>query len=70
MKIKVLGQAKRVQVTTACGARATAWDCRPFGLGRIIAPKIPIKIELEPGMDLELATGELSVSEVPKSLAS
>jgi hypothetical protein len=37
----------------------SAWDCRPFGFGRIVAPMVSGVIEIAPGVDLNLATGEV-----------
>lgn len=56
---KSMGSARRVKVRTPLGSRCEAWDCRPFGFGRIIAPVLPTQIELAPGTQLDLATGEL-----------
>lgn len=57
-----LGHAKRVKVTLGIGTRRDAWDCRRFGFGRIVAPKMPAHVELEPGTDLDLFTGEVRSS--------
>jgi len=53
-----IGCARRIRVRTPMGKRS-AWDCRPFGLGRVIAPALPTAIELSPGTELHLMTGEL-----------
>lgn len=57
--LKTLGTAKRVRVRMPLGAWRSAWDCRPFGFGRIIAPIAEGEIEITPGVDLDLATGTL-----------
>jgi len=62
---KKIGCAKRILVSMPLGERRGAWDCRPFGLGRIVAPIIPMHIELEPGTHLDLATGELQRALTP-----
>lgn len=59
MKTKTIGCAKRIQVEMPLGAQRSAWDCRPFGFGRIVAPVAPLQIELEPGTCLDLSTGEI-----------
>jgi hypothetical protein len=59
MKMKTIGCAKRVHVEMPLGARREAWDCRPFGFGRIVTPVVPMVIELEPGTHLDLHSGEL-----------
>ena len=58
-KMKTIGAAKLISVDLGMGARQRAWDCRPFGFGRVIAPILPVQIELEPGTHLDLHTGEL-----------
>ena len=58
-KMKTIGAAKRISVDLGMGARQRAWDCRPFGFGRVIAPILPVQIELRPGTHLDLHTGEL-----------
>jgi hypothetical protein len=57
--MKTLGCAKRITVEMPLGARRGAWDCRPFGFGRIITPVLPIRIELDNGTHLDLRSGEL-----------
>lgn len=62
MKMKTrttIGSAKRINVGLGLGQRRRAWDCRPFGFGRIVTPILPVAIELEPGTHLDLHTGEL-----------
>lgn len=59
MRTRMLGCAKRIYVETNMGEREEAWDCRPFGLGRIVSPAIPVDIELQPGTHLNLHSGEL-----------
>lgn len=58
-KMKTIGSAKRISVDLGMGARQRAWDCRPFGFGRVVAPILPVQIELERGTHLDLHTGEL-----------
>ena len=58
-KMKRIGSAKRVSVELGMGMRHRAWDCRPFGFGRVVTPILPVEIELEPGTHLDLRTGEL-----------
>lgn len=57
-----LGTAKRVRVRMPFMAIRAAWDCRAYGFGRIIAPVASGAIEIAPGVDLNLATGELRAS--------
>jgi len=57
--LKTLGQAKRIRVRTRFGESCAAWDCRPFGFGRIVAPTASGMIEIAPEVHLNLATGEL-----------
>ena len=59
---KTIGCAKRIQVSMPLGERRGAWDCRPFGYGRIVTPVLPMQIELERGAHLDLSSGEVSVS--------
>jgi hypothetical protein len=59
MEKKSVGCATRVRVELPLGARRGAWDCRRFGLGRIVTPVLPMQIELVPGMHLDLCNGEL-----------
>ena len=54
-----VGTAKRVRVRMPLKAMRSAWDCRPFGFGIIVAPITAGAIEVAPGVDLDLATGEL-----------
>ena len=62
MKTKPVGCAKRIHVRTVLGEVEEAWDCRPFGLGRVVAPVMPVDIELRPGTHLNLHSGELRKS--------
>ena len=55
----LVGTAKRVRVRMPFKAMRSAWDCRPFGFGRIVAPIAPGIVEVAPGVDLDLTTGEL-----------
>lgn len=54
-----VGFAKRVRVQLPLGARHEAWDCRPFGLGRVIAPQMPARVEIAQGTYLDLSSGEV-----------
>lgn len=58
-RIRHLGTAKRIRVRMPFSALRFAWDCRPFGFGRIVAPMTSGTIEIAAGVDLNLATGEL-----------
>lgn len=58
-KMKTIGAAKRITVELGFGGHRRAWDCRPFGFGRVVAPTLPTEIELQPGTHLDLRTGEL-----------
>jgi hypothetical protein len=55
---KQLGFAKRIRARVGLGTRA-AWDCRPFGLGRVVAPRMEAFVQLAEGVHLHLASGEL-----------
>ena len=57
--MKTIGCARRIRVTTPLGTRRQAWDCRAFGLGRLITPILPIEIELSDGVHLDVHTGEV-----------
>jgi hypothetical protein len=70
MEAKVIGNAKRVRVEMPMGAQRSAWDCRKFGLGRIVTPKLPVRIELAPGMLLDVATGEILSRRHTRTLAA
>ena len=54
-----IGFAKRVRVQTPFGAREKAWDLRPFGLGRVVAPELPTRVEIAQGTFLDLSSGEV-----------
>jgi hypothetical protein len=56
---KTLGHAKRIRVRMPLSVTRSAWDCRPFGLGRIIAPRIDMVVQIADGVHLNLATGEI-----------
>ena len=56
---KKLGVANRIRVRMPISGYRHAWDCRPFGLGRVIAPVTSGAIEVAPRVHLDLATGEL-----------
>ena len=68
--LRKLGFAKRILVQTRFGAQHGAWDCRPFGLGRIVAPILATQIELVPGTELDLTTGEISTRETTDKMAA
>ncbi len=54
-----IGFAKRIRVQTPFGARERAWDLRPFGLGRVVAPELPTRVEIAQGTFLDLSSGEV-----------
>jgi hypothetical protein len=56
---KRVGFAKRIRVQMPLGVRHAAWDLRPFGLGRVIAPELPTQVEIADGTWLDLASGEV-----------
>jgi len=56
---KGLGNAKRIRVRLPLGCSRSAWDCRPFGFGRIIAPVATGEIEIASGVHLDLNTGTI-----------
>jgi hypothetical protein len=60
--MKTIGKAKRVRVDMPLGERCSAWDCRPFGFGRLVTPRLPIQVELQPGTHLDLRSGELRMA--------
>jgi hypothetical protein len=62
MRMKTIGKAKRVRVEMPLGERCSAWDCSAFGFGRLVAPRLPIEIELRPGTHLDLRSGELRMT--------
>lgn len=57
-----VGYAKRIRVQMPLGVRHEAWDCRPFGYGRVIAPEIPTCVEIAQGTFLDLSSGEVRAS--------
>ncbi|HXQ20457.1 MAG TPA: hypothetical protein VN812_02200 [Candidatus Acidoferrales bacterium] len=59
VQTKHLGTAKRIRVRMPLCATRYAWDCRPFGFGRVVAPVASGVIDIAPGVQLDLATGEL-----------
>ena len=59
IQTKHLGAAKRIRVRLPFSRTRSAWDCRPFGFGRIVAPVASGVIEIASGVHLDLATGEL-----------
>jgi hypothetical protein len=58
-RIKCLGNAKRIRVHLPLGSSRAAWDCRPFGFGRVVAPVADGEIDIAPGVHLDLASGTL-----------
>ena len=62
METKIIGNARRVRVEMPLGAKRTAWDCRPFGYGRIVTPRMDVQIDLGSGVRLDAATGALMAS--------
>jgi hypothetical protein len=56
---KVLGRAERIRVRVSLSDCTQAWDCRPFGFGRIVAPVASGCIEIAPHVELDLGTGEI-----------
>jgi hypothetical protein len=56
---KRLGYAKRVRVRLPFGTPRQAWDCRPFGGGRIVAPALPTEVEIARATFLNLRSGEI-----------
>ena len=58
-RMKSLGTAKRIHVRMPISGFRYAWDCRPFGFGRIIAPVADGVIEIAQDVHLDLATGTL-----------
>jgi len=54
-----LGSAKRIRVRLPLGISRSAWDCRRFGFGRVIAPVADGEIDIAPGVHLNLANGAL-----------
>ena len=58
-QLRHLGRAKRIRVRMPLSGTRSAWDCRPFGMGRIIAPIARGVIEIADGVHLDLATGAL-----------
>lgn len=54
-----IGYAKRIRVRLALGVQHEAWDCRPFGFGRVVAPALPTRVEIAQGTYLDLRSGEL-----------
>jgi hypothetical protein len=56
-RLTTIGTAKRIRVRMPIVGSRSAWDCRPFGLGRIIAPVTDGVIEIAPDVHLDLASG-------------
>jgi len=57
--LRTIGTARRIRVRMPISGYRSAWDCRPFGFGRIVAPVIDGVIDIAPGVHLNLATGRL-----------
>ena len=68
MAPRMIGCARRVRVKLPLGKRLSAWDCRPFGFGRIVTRLLPMQIKLDRQTRLDIRTGE--VRRVPRSLAA
>lgn len=66
---RLLGKAKRIRVKMPAAARC-AWDCRPFGLGRVVAPMMATDIEIANGVMLNLRSGELRATTSASGLRS
>jgi hypothetical protein len=62
-RLMTIGTAKRIRVRIPFVGSRSAWDCRPFGFGRIIAPVVDGVIEIAPDVHLDLATGTLQSRE-------
>jgi hypothetical protein len=60
---KTIGYAKRVRVRLPFGATRQAWDCRPFGGGRIVAPTLATAVEISRAMWLDLRSGEVRAAQ-------
>ena len=60
-KRNCLGNAKRIRVRTPLGISRAAWDCRPFGFGRVVAPIADGEIDIAAGVHLSLADGALRI---------
>lgn len=56
---RTIGTAKRIRARMPFSGARYAWDCRPFGFGRIIAPIATGEIEIARDVYMELATGTL-----------
>ncbi len=56
-KCRYLGNARRIRVRLPLGSTRSAWDCRPFGFGRVIAPVADGEIEVASGVHLNLSSG-------------
>ena len=54
-----LGFARRVRMRLPAGAVRRGWDCRSLGFGRIIAPALPMSLEIASDVVLNLRSGEL-----------
>ena len=65
--MKTLGTAKRIRVRMPLGCYRYAWDCRPFGFGRIVAPVADGSIEIAPQIELDLGSGELHAEAARRS---
>lgn len=56
---KKIGKAQRVRVRSPFAPTRCAWDCRPFGFGRVVAPIMSTVVEIDNGIQLNLRSGEL-----------
>lgn len=59
---KRIGYAKRVRARSPFGTRLWAWDCRPFGLGRVAAPALATRVEIARDTTLDLVSGEVRLA--------
>ncbi len=64
--LRTIGTAKRIRVRMPLSGVRSAWDCRPFGFGRIIAPIATGEIEIAPEVYLDLATGTVRTESRPE----
>jgi len=64
--LKTIGTAKRIRVYMPVSGVHYAWDCRPFGFGRILAPVATGEIEIARYVYLDLATGTLRTESSPE----
>ena len=62
-----IGFAKRVRVRLPFGISRQAWDCRPFGGGRIVAPALATEVEIAHSTWLNLRSGEVRAARATSS---